>query len=95
TTASGENIGADGLTDQQWIETSRPNANPVLEKLYRGINMQEHYASIKKSKKAEVTFGLVSSNAILSVASSGGGYFDDITNRLTLFFPDYRYCNNH
>ena len=36
----GHAVGADGLTDEQWMESSRLGANPNLAKQYRQQNSQ-------------------------------------------------------
>ncbi len=40
TTSTGEQIGADGLSNSQWLEASRPGADPGLAKSYRQSNLQ-------------------------------------------------------
>jgi lysozyme len=48
-------VGADGLTDEQWLESSRPGADSNLAKQYQAQNREKEFA--KDKKKPTVTVG--------------------------------------
>jgi|GEM_PF-1861777 len=54
TTANGNYIGADGLTDSQWLEASRPGASQGLAKYYRQQNNQFTSQQYQSKGHAEV-----------------------------------------
>lgn len=41
--ADAEQVGPDGLTNEQWAEASRPNANPTLASAYNAENLQQEF----------------------------------------------------
>ncbi|WP_158642991.1 DUF6443 domain-containing protein [Mucilaginibacter ginsenosidivorax] len=57
-------VGADGLTDDQWIESSNPSSDPNLSSAFKEVNKEDE-------QKKEKTNATTSSNQ--STSSNGGG----------------------
>ncbi|HKK62854.1 MAG TPA: hypothetical protein VJ951_09845 [Bacteroidales bacterium] len=62
----GEAIGADGLTNEQWMNSSRPNAVPYLDDYYKTVNKQNEWERSDKIGKGNVMINIKDfSNSIL------------------------------
>ncbi|MFZ5939520.1 MAG: RHS repeat domain-containing protein [Bacteroidota bacterium] len=51
-TINGEEVGADGLTNSQWIEASRPNTSDQVARYYRKLNQQLERKASKNNESS-------------------------------------------
>jgi RHS repeat-associated protein len=91
----GSTIGADELTDEQWIETSRPGADPNLAKQYREQNRQ-------KEMFQQQLQNLVNANGNMLKNSGLSGYYTMVDGVIVQnhiygfgdFFPSFEASND-